>query len=208
VKSGNQDQYLRAFTEAGALLDGHFLLSSGLHSPRYLQCALVLQDPPLAERLCRDLAEALKDLQAETVVGPAMGGIIVAYELARALGIRGIFAERKDGSMQLRRGFAIRPGERILLAEDVVTTGGSLKEVMAAVKDAGGRIVGVASLVDRSGAGDPGFGMPLVSLLKIEVPTYTPEACPLCEAGSRAEKPGSRGSTGSPSRATSSGGNA
>ncbi len=192
MSDGTQEQYLQAFTDAGALLDGHFLLSSGLHSPRYLQCALVLQDPPLAERLCRDLAEDLKDLEAETVVGPAIGGIVVAYELARALGVRGIFAERKDGSMQLRRGFTIRPGERILLAEDVVTTGGSLKEVIAAIKDSGGQIVGVASLVDRSGADDPGFGMPLVSLLKIDVPTYTPEACPLCEAGSPAEKPGSR----------------
>ena len=193
MKTGTQEQYLQAFTDAGALLDGHFLLSSGLHSPRYLQCALVLEDPARAERLCGDLAERVKHLQAETVIGPALGGIVVAYELARALGVRGIFAERKDGCMQLRRGFTIRPGERILLAEDVVTTGGSLKEVMAAISELGGCMVGVASLVDRSGDNGPDFGVPFVSLLKIDVPAYEPSGCPLCEAGSTAEKPGSRG---------------
>jgi len=185
--------YLQAFTDAGALLDGHFLLSSGLHSPRYLQCALVLQDPALSERLCRDLAAKLRELKAETVIGPAMGGIVVAYELARALGVRGIFAERKDGQMQLRRGFSVRRGERVLLAEDVVTTGGSLKEVIAALADTGAEVVGVASLVNRTAGKDPGFGVPFVSLLTVDVPAYEPAACPLCKAGRPLVKPGSRG---------------
>jgi orotate phosphoribosyltransferase len=186
-------KYLQTFIDAGALLEGHFLLTSGLHSPRYLQCALVLQDPALAGRLCKDLAGKLKDLKVETVIGPALGGIVVAYELARALGVRGIFAERQDGQMTLRRGFQIRPGERLLLAEDVVTTGGSLKEVMAIVREAGGTVVGVASLVNRCGARDPAFGVPFVSLLEIGVPTYEAAACPLCKQGQPVVKPGSRG---------------
>ena len=188
----NSDAYLKLFTDAGALLDGHFVLSSGLHSPRYLQCALVLQDPALAERLCRDLAAKLDDIAVQTVVGPALGGIVVAYELARALGIRGIFAERKDGRMQLRRGFQIGPGRRVLLAEDVVTTGGSLKEVQALVRETGGEVAAVASLVDRSGDRDPAFGVPWVSLLRLDVPTWPPEACPLCSQGQPVTKPGSR----------------
>lgn len=189
----NSEAYLREFSEAGGLLDGHFVLTSGLHSPRYLQCALVLQHPGLAQRLCRDLAAKLKDLRAETVIGPALGGIVVAYELARALGVRGIFAERKDGAMLLRRGFDIRPGERLLLAEDVITTGGSLKEVMEIVRKAGGLPVGVASLVDRSGDRKPDFGVPLVSLIRIEVPAWPADSCPLCKEGVPVVKPGSRG---------------
>ena len=187
------EKVLKAFTDAGALLDGHFVLSSGLHSPRYLQCALVLQDPPLAEKLCAALAAKLGGLKVETVVGPAMGGIIVAYELARALGVRGIFAERKDSQMQLRRGFSVRRGERVLLAEDVITTGGSLKEVIEVLRGEGAEIVGVASLVDRTGDRDPGFGVPFVSLVKVTVPTWQAAECPLCEDGSEAVKPGSRG---------------
>lgn len=190
----NSDQVLQAFTDAGALLDGHFLLTSGLHSPRYLQCALVLQNPGLSERLCTQLAAKLMHLKAETVVGPALGGILVAYELARALGVRSLFTERnKDGQMELRRGFTIRRGERILLAEDVVTTGGSLKEVVAIVKAAGGEVVGVASLVNRTSGRDPAFGVPFVSLVKLDVPTWSAEACPLCKEGSKPIKPGSRG---------------
>jgi len=188
----SDQQRLQQFTDAGALLEGHFLLSSGLHSSRYLQCALVLQHPPLAEQLCRDLAARLAGVKTDVVVGPALGGVVVAYELARALGVRGIFAERKDGRMQLRRGFHIAPGEQVLLAEDVVTTGGSLKEVMAVVREAGGIVVGVASLVDRSGDRDPGFAAPFVGLLTIDVPTWTPEECPLCRDGVPVVKPGSR----------------
>jgi orotate phosphoribosyltransferase len=186
-------EILKAFGDVEALLEGHFLLSSGLHSSRYLQCALVLQDPPLAERLCKALAAKLSDTGAETVIGPALGGIVVAYELARALGIRGIFAERKDAEMQLRRGFKVRKGERVLLAEDVVTTGRSLKEVIAVLGDMGTEVVGVASLIDRTGNRDPGFGVPLVSLLSVDVPTWSPEQCPLCADGVPLVKPGSRG---------------
>lgn len=189
----SNDALLQDFTDAGALLEGHFLLSSGLHSPRYLQCALVLQQPELAERLCRTLAQRLDaTLRPQVVVGPALGGVVVAYELARALGCRGIFAERVDGRMTLRRGFLIEPGERVLLAEDVVTTGRSLKEVLPVVEELGGRSVAVASLVDRTGGKDIGLGLPLVSLLEVDVPTYSADDCPLCREGTPLVKPGSR----------------
>jgi orotate phosphoribosyltransferase len=187
-----REAILETFREAGALLDGHFLLSSGLHSPKYLQCALVLQDPARAERLCSRLARAFTDDRVETVVGPAMGGIVVAHELARALGARAIFAEREEGRMRLRRGFALRPGERILLAEDVVTTGGSLREVLALAQEAGAEVVGVAALVDRTSGRDPEFGMGLTALVKLDVPTHLPEECPLCRKGVAVVKPGSR----------------
>ena len=175
----HDEPILEVFREAGALLEGHFLLSSGLHSPKYLQCALVLEDPARAERLCRQLARAFTDDRIECVIGPALGGIIVAYELARALGVRSLFTERQDGKMTLRRGFAVRPGERMLLAEDVVTTGGSLREVQDLVTAAGAKVVAVAALVDRTSGRDPEFGVPLASLVKVDVPTYPPESCPL-----------------------------
>jgi len=188
----HDEPILEVFRQAGALLEGHFLLSSGLHSPKYLQCALVLEDPARAERLCRQLARAFSDDRIECVIGPALGGIIVAYELARALGARSLFTERQDGKMTLRRGFAVRPDERVLLAEDVVTTGGSLREVQDLVLAAGAKVVAVAALVDRTSGRDPGFGVPLASLVKVDVPTYPPESCPLCEAGQPVVKPGSR----------------
>ena len=191
-----REAILEVFREAGALLEGHFLLSSGLHSPKYLQCALVLQDPARAERLCSRLARAFADERVETVVGPAMGGILVAYELARALGARAIFAEREEGRMRLRRGFRIEPGQRVLLAEDVVTTGGSLREVLALVREAGAEVVGVAALVDRTSGRDPGFGMPLTALVQLDVPTHVPEECPLCREGVPVVKPGSRTAAG------------
>ena len=184
---------LKDFREAGALLEGHFLLTSGLHSPRYLQCARVMQNPALAERLCAQLARALDANRIECVVGPAVGGILVAYELARALGVRRIYAERQDGKMTLRRGFAIRPGERILLCEDVVTTGGSLLEVRDLVTAAGGQVVAVASLVDRTSGRDAGLGLRLTSLLKIDVPAYPAEECPMCRAGQPLVSPGRTG---------------
>ena len=184
---------LKDFREAGALLEGHFLLTSGLHSPRYLQCAQVMQNPALAERLCAQLARALDANRIECVVGPAVGGILVAYELARALGVRTIYAERQDGKMTLRRGFAIRPGERILLCEDVVTTGGSLLEVRDLVTAAGGQVVAVASLVDRTSGRDAGLGLRLTSLLKIDVPAYPAEECPMCRAGQPLVSPGRTG---------------
>ena len=192
------DDILAVFRDAGALLEGHFLLSSGMHSPRYLQCALVLQDPARAARLCGQLARAFTADGIETVIGPAIGGIVVAYELARALGAKGLFAERQDGRMTLRRGFAVRRGERVLLAEDVVTTGGSLREVQEMVAAAGAEVVAVTALVDRTSGRDPGFGMPLTSLVKIDVPAYTPEDCPLCRDGLPLVKPGSRAAPGKP----------
>jgi len=191
-----REAILETFREAGALLEGHFLLSSGLHSPKYLQCALVLQDPARAERLCSRLARAFADDRVETVVGPAMGGILVAYELARALGATAIFAEREEGRMRLRRGFRIEPGRRVLLAEDVVTTGGSLREVLALVREAGAEVVGVAALVDRTSGRDPAFGMPLTALVQLDVPTHVPEECPLCREDVPVVKPGSRTASG------------
>jgi len=184
---------LEAFREAQALLEGHFLLTSGLHSSRYLQCALVMQDPARGESLCRQLARAFADENIQCVVGPAMGGILVAYELARVLKARTIFAERQDGKMTFRRGFAIEPGERVLLAEDVVTTGGSLREVQDLIAAAGGNVVAICALVDRTSGRDAGFGMPLTSLVKVDAPTYSPEDCPLCRDGLPLQKPGRTG---------------
>ena len=190
------EDLLRRFQERGALLEGHFLLSSGLHSPRYLQCARVLMDPVLATRLGADLAARIGALLVGAapgaVVAPALGGVLVAHEVARAFGCRGLFAERRDGAMTLRRGFALGADEPVVVVEDVVTTGGSTREVMQAVRARGARVLAAGSLVDRSG-GAVDLGVPRVSLLSLEVPSYAPEACPLCKAGSKPEKPGSRG---------------
>ena len=189
-------EILKVFRNAGALLEGHFLLSSGLHSPKYLQCARVLEDPARAGSLCSRLARAFHDDRIQVVIGPALGGILVAYELARALGCRALFAERVDGRMTLRRGFHIDAGERVLLAEDVVTTGGSLREIQTMALEAGADIVAVAALVDRTSGRDPGFGMPLASLVKVDVPAFTPEDCPMCKEGLPLVKPGSRAKPG------------
>lgn len=188
------DAWFDVFREREALLEGHFLLSSGLHSPRYLQCARVLMDPVLATRLGRELGEALRPRLPEppaAVVSPALGGILVGHELARALGTKALFAERQERTMRLRRGFALRPGEGVVVAEDVVTTGGSTREVMELVRGLGARVLAAASLVDRSG-GTAELGVPLASLLTLDVPTYAAAECPLCRAGSTPEKPGSR----------------
>ncbi len=188
------DAVLQIFRERKALLQGHFLLSSGLHSPRYLQCARVLMDPALATRLCADLAAVLRRAlpgPPGVVVAPALGGILVAHEVARAFGVRGLFTERQQGGMTLGRGFALEAEETVLVVEDVITTGGSTREVMAAVAAAGARVVAVGSLVDRSG-GTVELGVPRRSLLTLEVEAYEAAACPLCAAGSRPEKPGSR----------------
>ena len=186
---------LDVFKERGALLEGHFLLSSGLHSPRYLQCARVLMDPELATRLGRELAEALRPVLAErrprAVVAPALGGVLVAHEVARAFGCRGLFTERQEGAITLRRGFTLEPGELVVVVEDVITTGGSTREVMDAVRALGAEVLAVGSLVDRSG-GRADLGVPRRSLLSLDVPTYGANACPLCASGSRPEKPGSR----------------
>ena len=188
-------ELLRIFQERGALREGHFLLSSGLHSPRYLQCALLLMDPPLATWLGQELAGRLRPLLGGTspgaVVAPALGGILVAHEVARGLGVRGLFMAREGGRMTLRRGFTLGKDEAVVVVEDVITTGGSTREVMDAVRDQGARVVAAGSLVDRSGGGAD-LGVPRASLLTLEAPTYAPETCPLCAEGGRPEKPGSR----------------
>jgi orotate phosphoribosyltransferase len=189
------DALLSVFLDRGALLEGHFLLSSGLHSPRYLQCALVLTDPPLATSLGQQLADALRPSLAgvapRAVVAPALGGVIVGHEVARALGCRALFTERQEGVMTLRRGFALAADEPIVVVEDVVTTGKSTREVMDVARSAGAHVIAVGSLVDRSG-GSVDLGVPRRSLLELSVPTYAADACPLCAQGSRPAKPGSR----------------
>jgi orotate phosphoribosyltransferase len=189
------DSLLRLFEERGALLQGHFLLSSGLHSARYLQCARVLMDPGLATRLGEALAARLGPLTGgvtpRAVVAPALGGVLVAHEVARALGCVGLFTERQDGAMTLRRGFALDAGDPVVVVEDVITTGGSTREVLDAVKARGARVLAVGSLVDRSG-GALDLGVPYRSLLELVVAAHPAEACPLCAQGSRPEKPGSR----------------
>ncbi len=182
---------LKIFQDAGALLQGHFLLSSGLHSSRYLQCARALEDPQISEKLCRALGENFMNDTIDAVIGPAMGGIILAYELARALGARALFAERECGKMCLRRGFSLSPQNRVLVAEDVITTGGSVKEVIELVKTKGAQVVAVASLADRSREKIE-FGVRCVSLLKLDIKNFPPENCPLCKQGIELVKPGSR----------------
>ncbi len=186
------EQVLDIYKKTGALLTGHFLLSSGLHSEQYLQSALVLQQPETATKLCAALAAHFKDARVEVVIAPALGGVFVSHETARALGVRALFAERVHGELTLRRGFTIKPGERVLVVEDVVTTGKSTKETMKVVAEAGGVIIAAGSLIDRSG-GKADLGVPYKSLVTLDVPTYAPEVCPLCKAGSRPVKPGSRG---------------
>jgi orotate phosphoribosyltransferase len=186
------EQVLDVYRKTGALLTGHFLLSSGLHSEQYLQSALVLQEPDIATRLCAALAAYFKDERIEAVIAPALGGVFVSHETARALGVRALFAERVNGELTLRRGFTIKPGERLLVVEDVITTGKSTKETIEVVRRAGGVAVAAGSLVDRSG-GRADIGVPYKSLVTLNVPTYAPDACPLCKAGSAPVKPGSRG---------------
>lgn len=185
------DWVLRLLKRTEALLEGHFLLSSGLHSDRYFQCARLLQHPRHAARVGRALADLCRPLGAQLVVSPALGGVIIGHEVGRALGVRAIFTEREQGVMRLRRGFAIGEGEQVLVVEDVVTTGKSTLEAAAAVTAAGGRAVGLASIVDRSGG--IAFPYPFRSLLQLQVATYSPDDCPLCRAGRLpAIKPGSR----------------
>jgi orotate phosphoribosyltransferase len=187
-----QEEVLDIYRKTGALLTGHFLLSSGLHSDRYLQSALVLQQPDIATRLCAALAVHLKDQKVEAVIAPALGGVFVSHETARALGVRALFAERVNGELTLRRGFTINTGERVLVVEDVITTGKSIRETIDVVKKAGGTVIAAASLVDRSG-GKAELGVPYRSLVTLDVPSYAADACPMCKAGSAPVKPGSRG---------------
>jgi len=188
------EEILAEFRAAGALLEGHFILSSGLHSPRYLQCARVLMDPARGARLASALAHKLpRDLRKaiEIVVSPAMGGIIAGHEMARALGVEAIFVERPTGTFELRRGFRLKPDQKVLLMEDVVTTGLSSREAIAAVHEAGGEVVAAAALVDRSN-GEADLGVPFYPLISIAVPAYPADALPPELAAIPAEKPGSR----------------
>jgi orotate phosphoribosyltransferase len=188
------EEVLKEFRDADALLEGHFILSSGLRSSRYLQCARVLMDPARAERIAGALADKLPDQlrrEIDLVVSPAMGGVIIGHEMGRALGKPAIFVERPQGTFELRRGFRIDPGQKVLLVEDVVTTGLSSREAIAAVEQAGGRVIGAASIVDRSG-GSADLGVPYTSLIRIDVPTYEADALPPELAAIPPMKPGSR----------------
>jgi len=183
--------HLDIYRDSGALLEGHFQLSSGLHSDRYLQSALVLQDPAKAEILCRGLAGKLP-AGIEYVVGPALGGVVVAYELGRALGSYAQFTERKDGAMALRRGFHLPAGAKTFIMDDILTTGTSIRECYEAIADSGADIVGCGCLVDRSAGEADVAGLPLYSLVQLTVQAWDPADCPLCRDGVPLEKPGSR----------------
>jgi len=187
-----QNEALALYRLKGAYLEGHFRLSSGLHSPGYLQSALVLQHPADAATLGLGLAVQVKGLKPSVVLSPALGGLIIGHEVARALGVRAIFAERAGGSaFTLRRGFALAPDDRVLVVEDVFTTGKSTRETIDVARDAGAQVVGAAAIVDRSG-GTIDFGVPSYVLVRLEVPTYEPDSCPLCAQGVAVVKPGSR----------------
>ncbi|HET7708327.1 MAG TPA: orotate phosphoribosyltransferase [Sphingomicrobium sp.] len=188
------DEILAEFRAADALLEGHFILSSGLRSPRYLQCARVLMDPARAERLAKALASKLpEDVKSalHAVVSPAMGGVIIGHEMGRALGLPAMFVERPEGTFELRRGFRLDPGTKVLMVEDVVTTGLSSREAIAAIDAAGGRVIAAASLVDRS-VGTVDLGVPYTPLIRIDVPTYSADSLPPELAAIPAIKPGSR----------------
>ncbi|HEX4347786.1 MAG TPA: orotate phosphoribosyltransferase [Vicinamibacterales bacterium] len=186
-----RDDLLDLFRRSGALLEGHFRLSSGLHSTGYLQCALVLSEPASAEALGGAIAALVRGLRPTVVLSPALGGVVIGHEVGRALGVRALFAERQDGVLTLRRGFTLSESDRVLVVEDVLTTGGSTRETMQVAAAVGGRVIGAASIVDRSG-GQASFDVPFVSLLDIDLPTYQPDACPLCAKGLPVVKPGSR----------------
>lgn len=186
-----ENEILNLFREHHALLEGHFILSSGLHSDRYIQCALVLQHPRVAAQLGEALAAKLHEFSATVVVAPALGGILVAHEVARALNLRALFTERADGVMTFRRGFSIERGAPALVVEDVLTTGGSTRETMKCVEEAGGAVSAAGALIDRSG-GNVSLGVPRAALVTLTVQNYLPADCPLCKAGIPPVKPGSR----------------
>jgi orotate phosphoribosyltransferase len=187
----NAEQILEHFRQTNALLEGHFILSSGLHSPKYLQCALALQFPFDAAKFGRAIAEHFTAAGIETVASPAIGGLIIGYAVAQSLNVRFIWTERENGAMTLRRGFSVKENERILVVEDVITTGGSTRECIEALEKNGGKTIGAASIIDRSG-GAADVGVPRTALVSLEVPSYKPEDCPLCAKGIEAIKPGSR----------------
>jgi orotate phosphoribosyltransferase len=187
----NQDAVLDLFRKSGALLEGHFRLSSGLHSGQYLQSALVLQYPEFAEALGLALSERTRHLQPTVVLSPALGGIVIGQEVGRALGIRAMFAERQDGTLVLRRGFALDPSDRVLVVEDVITTGGSTRETAAVAEAHGAQVIGAAAIIDR-GSDPARLNLPAQALVRMELPSYPPESCPLCADGVKIMKPGSR----------------
>ena len=185
------EQILQHFQDTNALLEGHFLLSSGLHSPKYLQCALALQYPADAAKFGHAIAAHFLDVGIKTVASPAIGGLVIGYATAAALNTRFLWTERQNGEMTLRRGFSLSPGEQILVVEDVITTGGSTRECIAALEAAGGEVVAAASIIDRSnGAAD--VGVPRIALAGLEVPSFESQECPMCSSGSTHIKPGSR----------------
>src|SRR6476659_3619610 len=186
-----RDELLDLFRRSGALLEGHFRLTSGLHSSGYVQCALVLQRPAHAEALGRAIADRTRSLRPTAVLSPALGGVVIGHEVGRALGVRALFAERQDGELTLRRGFVIAENDRVVVVEDVLTTGGSTRETMQVARASGGQVVGAASIVNRSGTA-PQFDVPFAALLEVSLPTYEPEACPLCAQSVPVVKPGSR----------------
>jgi len=187
----NADQIWTQFKETDALLDGHFLLSSGLHSPTYLQCALALQYPADAAEFGLAIAGHFTDSNIETVASPAIGGLVIGFAVAQALDVRFMWTERQNGVMTVRRGFSIKEGERILVVEDVITTGGSTRECIDALKRKGAKAVAAASIIDRSN-GSADVGVPRIALVSLDVPSYEPETCPMCASGDKAYKPGSR----------------
>ena len=188
----NENEILKIFQETEALLTGHFVLTSGLHSDRYFQSAKVLQHPEIAAKLCSQIGEHFRGKQIDAVIAPAVGGIIVTHEVAKSLGVRAIFSERQQGEMTLRRGFEIKKGENLLVVEDVITTGGSVKEVIELVKTRDGNLAGAGCLVNRSGD-KVDLGIELYSLVQLTIQTFPPENCDFCKQGSQAVKPGSRG---------------
>jgi orotate phosphoribosyltransferase len=187
-----QDEILALFRKTKALLDGHFVLRSGLHSRQFFQCALLLKETPIAARICAELAEKLRNVGAEAVISPALGGLIVGHEVARTLGLPHIFAEKENNQLVLRRGFEIRPGQKFIVAEDVVTRGGRVQETIDIVRAHGGVVVAVATIVDRSGGNRPDFGAPFVSLVELNVETFSPDQLPPDLAAIPAYKPGSK----------------
>lgn len=186
------EDLLNLFRETGALLDGHFILRSGLHSRQFFQCAILLQHTGIAAQVCGQLADLLREIDCDSVISPALGGIIVGQEVGRSLGKRHIFAEKDAGGLVLRRGFTISPNEKFIVAEDVVTRGGRVQQTIDIVREYGGNVVGVGVIVDRSGGNKPDFGCPFVSLMQLDVETFEADKIPADLASVPAVKPGSR----------------
>ena len=186
-----KEEIINVFKDAKALLEGHFKLRSGLHSNRFFQAALLLQYPDVAEKICVELAAKFKDADIQCVISPAVGGLIVGQEVARALGVRAIFADKVNDELVLKRGFKIAPGERVLIAEDVITRGGRVQQTVDLVREHGGEVAGIAVIVDRS-AGNAEFDIKHKALLELELETYEPATCPLCQSGKGIEQPGSK----------------